>query len=266
MSSLLNRLMLSPSVQVAVKALRVPQLANALLRASGTTRVLPGTKLRCRVRYSDTLLLIDGLFRGGEYAFIESDAANIRTFIDLGCNVGLFPLYLCALRGDQDIAGILVDANPQMVEEARANLLLNAIDKNARVVHGLADGGARGAQRAFFVTPNSLSSTSHADMLGSSFGSKQIQVPVVDVAAELDAHLGAHTRVDLLKLDIEGCELDFLRDSAGLLSRCDRVVLEFHKPKATLTAVSAVLSEHGFQLRASREDVTEPWGIAYYGR
>ena len=265
MASLTDRLMQSPTVQTVVKVLRVTQLANAMLALLGTTRSVPGSDLRYRVRFVDSLMLARDFFSNGEYAALKNDAAQIHRFVDLGCNVGLFPLYLCMLRGDRDVSGILVDANPAVVAEARANMRLNALDGRVGVLHGLADAGPQG-ERDFFVTPNSLSSTAHAEQLGSSYGVEKIRVPLVDVVREAAARFGAGQRIDLLKLDIEGSELDFLEANPALLERCDRVIMEFHKPKVTLASATDFFRARGWSPRASRDDAGQPWGIAYFAR
>jgi len=251
-------------VQIAVKALQVPRIANGLLRLARIERRIDGTDLRYRVRYCDTFLLARGIFGGEEYGLLKEDARQIRTFVDLGCNVGLFPLYLCFLRGDRAIRGFLVDANPDVVREASENLKLNGLAE-AAALHGLAS-GRRTGEDVFVVAQNTLSSTTEAGLLGSTLGTRTIQVPAIDVQTECDARFGPEGRTDLLKLDIEGSELEFLTAHADFLARCDRVIMEFHKPKVTLDSATALMTASGFALAASRDRDSDPWGIAYYRR
>ena len=217
------------------------------------------------MRYCDTFLLAQGIFSGDEYGLLAADAPRIRTFVDLGCNVGLFPLYLCALRGDRAIRGVLVDANPGVVPEAAANLKLNGLDGQVSVLHGIASGRQTG-QVPFVVAQNSLASTAESGLLGSTYGSRTIEVPAVDLGEVCRRTFEPGERIDLLKLDIEGCELEFLAASSELLVRCDRVILEFHKPKVTVAATEALLGEAGFILAGTRDRSEDPWGIAYFRR
>lgn len=64
-------------------------------------------------------------------------------------------------------------------------------------------------------------------LLNESATLKRVSVKMMSLAT-LFAHTGA-ARVNLLKLDIEGAELDLLLDSpAELLQRCDQITVEFH--------------------------------------
>ncbi len=263
--SLFDRLINNRFVLTTAKAVRVTSLVNPVLGMLGLTRRIPGTDLQYRLRYCDTPILVRSLFKLGEYGMLEKDASRIRTFVDLGCNVGLFPLYLCKLRRDRQVRGIVVDANPDVVTEARGNLKLNGLDQQVQACHGLA-GAARTGSQEFTLTPNSMSSTADRDLLGTTIGTRRIQVPRIDIARTWADRMGEETRIDLLKMDIEGCELEFIEANEDLLSRCDRVILEFHKPKVTLTMTDQALSRLGFACLGVRDFDSDPWGIAYFGR
>jgi FkbM family methyltransferase len=265
LSELVTRLSQSAAVQLAVKRLQLPRLGSAVLSALGSEASVAGTGVRYRVRFIDTLVLAQSIFGGGEYEPLEAEAASIRRFVDLGCNVGLFPLFLCAKRGAFDVEGILVDGNPEVAAEARRNMALNALETRTDVLHGLA-GGPTSGDAVFTVAQNTLSSTRDASMLGSTFGTRTVRVPWVNVPAAVDARFGAEARLDVLKIDIEGAELEFLQANPGLLARSDRVILEFHKPKVTLEMVQQLLEPTGLALRWNHDAAGAPHGVAYFKR
>src|SRR5262245_51129187 len=114
----MNSLAQSRAIQVVVKSLRLPALLTAALELFRVERKVPGADLKYRLRFADTLWLASSIFSDSEYGLIRDEAASIRNFVDLGCNVGLFTLYLCKLRRDRSVRGILVDGNPRAVSEA----------------------------------------------------------------------------------------------------------------------------------------------------
>ena len=55
--------------------------------------------------------------------------------------------------------------------------------------------------------------------------------------------------VDVLKIDIEGSELDAIATNSELLKITSSVVLEWHKWVVSLDQVKLALRSHGFHLR-----------------
>ncbi|AMV18174.1 Methyltransferase domain protein [Planctomyces sp. SH-PL14] len=266
--SLVRRLSLSPTAQGIIKSLGLIHLGNGVLRMAGVVRQVPQSRWKYRVRFVDTPVLADGIFRDGEYRLLAGDADRIRTFIDLGCNVGLFPLYLSSIKSRDELTGILVDANSRVVAEARENMRLNGLSDRISVIHGLAGaaGEGEGEVREFWIAQNSLSSTAHPELLTSRVGLSTEKVAVVDVLKEFRKACGDDARVDLLKLDIEGCEIEFLKTNRPLLDLCERVILEFHKPQVTLADAESALGPGGFRLVGVHDDAGRPWGVAYFRR
>jgi len=192
----------------------------------------------------------------------KNEVLSIETVIDLGCNVGLFPLYLCAIGGRKNFRGVLVDGNPLMIAEARENLRLNGLLGRFELAHGIA-GGPAGTTQTFCITQNTMSSTMHGEILGSQIGVKHIAVPVVDVFA-IFAKACPRERCDLLKIDIEGCELQFLRDNSALLAMTERVVVEFHKHACSYAEIRDLLASERFVAGDVVDDPEMPWGVAYF--
>lgn len=251
-------------VQFTVKALQIPRMANGILGLLNWTRPLDGGRLRYRIRYFDSVVLAREMFSGSEYGAIEEDIRNIRSFVDLGCNVGYFPLFLCQLRGDKEIRGLCVDANPQMIAEARRNAAINGLD-DVMFRHGLIASGDAGTEAEFWITQNSMSSTTDAGSLGSRFGARKTLVPVLDPLAAFRERF-RNDRIDLLKIDVEGMELELMTCNPGLVDAADRIILEFHKPRVTLDAATTHLAKRGFRRKFANDKPNLPWGIAYFVR
>jgi hypothetical protein len=79
-----------------------------------------------------------------------------------------------------------------------------------------------------------------------------VAVPYVDVAALLPAD----TRIDLLKVDIEGSELDFVAEyAADLLPRVRHLVIELHHGQCDTGSCVEILRATGFAApRVLREE------------
>ena len=112
----MSRLQLRPEFHRAIKALKLVELASKLLSIRPIRRTLPGGS-RYRVRYGESLLMADEIFQRHVYQdpFVDR---TVKTFIDLGSNVGYFTCY-AADRIGRDALGLAVNANPKMAEETK---------------------------------------------------------------------------------------------------------------------------------------------------
>ena len=137
-----------PLSTFVVRALRLRQLAGWLLRLAPRERTLPESGARYRCRYLETILLADELFHRNVY-LKAIDSAGVKTFVDLGCNVGLFPVLLTEMTGRRDLQGLLIDADPEMIQEAAWHVKANKLDQ-VIPVFGLA-GAAHAGQPSIFI-------------------------------------------------------------------------------------------------------------------
>jgi len=113
--TLMSRLQLNPQFHRAIKALKLVEIASTMLSWRPLKRTLPnGT--RYRVRYGESLLMADEIFKRQVYRD-PFEGRTVKTFVDLGSNVGYFTCYAMERIQDNDAFGIAVDANPKMAEE-----------------------------------------------------------------------------------------------------------------------------------------------------
>ena len=224
--------------------------ANWWLRHRPRTRRLPRGASVVRIRSVAGLALAEEMLDGGAYDCLAR-IGPVRTFIDLGCNAGWFP---CLLRehGCERPVGLLIDADPAMVEEARWHMAANAID--ARCVCGAVGAAADnpGGTTAFHVNPANTSSSLAPFTSEHPFPVKgrvcTIDVPVVCVAEEW-RRLFATGTVDVLKVDIEGAEFDLFRQEGQFVARAVRhVICEWHSWRGSLEELRAGLASIDFAL------------------
>jgi len=238
-----------PMVHRAIKTLRLQQMAKAALGVVPLRRTLKNSGCEYRVRHLESLLMADEIFSRNIYseAFEERD---VRTFVDLGANVGYFTLYVAEHTGRRDLLGLAVDANASCTSEVSWHIDRNHLS-GTKVMTGVAGYPPGVTSATFYVNPSNVASSAQPDLnpdVPSKGQSEAVIMPAIDVALEWKK-IGGDKRIDLLKVDVEGFECDLIRNSTELLSLTDRLVLEWHKWVTSLEEVESLLTERGFKRR-----------------
>ena len=261
----ITRLAGLPVVHKAIRILRVQQIAERALTFVPVRRKLRRTGCVYRVRFLESLLIADEIFQRGIYkeAFEERD---VRTFVDLGSNVGYFPLFAAEHTGRRDLTGLVVDGNEQMASESRWHAAENSL-ANVKVLHGVVGYPPGVTEATFYVNPSNVASSAQPVLnpdVPAKGDSRPVTVPAVDVLAEW-RRIAGDRRIDLMKVDIEGFECDFINNTTAALALTDRLVLEWHKWVNTRDKVDALLEAQGFVLRKVISE--DPHcGVAIYDR
>jgi FkbM family methyltransferase len=134
----------------------------------------------------------------------------LTTVVDLGMNIGLTSVWY-GLHGASRLRCVEPVATNMAL--GRRNLAQNGVAAEfVEAAIGPEDGTTR-----FHVDPRH-SNMGRVDRAG------EIEVPVIGMPTLL-ADL---ERVDLLKIDIEGAELDLLRGDLGWLAKVNAIIIEFH--------------------------------------
>jgi FkbM family methyltransferase len=163
--------------------------------------------------------LLAGCFEISELAFVERFLRPGMTVLDLGAHHGLYSL-LASKRVGRDGRVFAFEPSPRERRALRANLLLNFC-RNVSV-QGIALGGEEREEDLFVVQgyQTGCNSLRPPDALSAT---KPVRVQVV----KLDSWLAKQKidRVDFIKLDVEGAELETLKGAARLLERRPRPVI-----------------------------------------
>ena len=260
--TLMSWLQLRPEFHRAIKSLRLVELASKVLSVRPLRRKLPHGS-HYRVRYGESLLMADEIFHRQVYKD-PFEGRTVKTFVDLGSNVGYFTCY-AADRIGPDAIGIAVDANPKMAEETRWHIDHNGWTgvKGMWAVVGFP---TNVAEAPFFLNPSNISGS--ATVLNPNIPAKgaqtEIKVQTVDLERAWQEHAGDR-RVDVMKVDVEGFEVKVLETIPGLLQRTDSVVLEWHKWITPREPVDEILGRAG--LRFQKVVTEDPHcGVAFYKR
>jgi FkbM family methyltransferase len=252
-----------PAFHHAVRMLRLRELAGAVLGRFPRVRKLPDSAATYRCRYLETILLADEIFHRNVYLkAIPSD--TVQTFADLGSNVGLFAVLLKHLTRRQDLQGIMVDANPPMVEETRWHLEANGLSQ-VTALFGLVGTGTQSEAAEFYVHPSNLGSSQfpvHEPGKPTKGDWRKVIVPSLSLENEWKQRMG-DARCHILKVDIEGSEDQLFKHEVAFLARVDTLIVEWHKWIVSLEEITAQLASLGFERVEVLEDL-EATGIAWF--
>ncbi|ONF75007.1 hypothetical protein AVR91_0200345 [Amycolatopsis keratiniphila subsp. keratiniphila] len=218
-----------------------------------------------RQNQSDLLILWQVFLRrfyelGAHYRLGE-DIDTLDTIVDLGGNTGLAAAYLTARYRPKTL--LTVEPIPENLAVLRRNAALSGMDW---LVEPAAVTGTTGTAdftvSAFWDTCTAVPAV--ADLRRSRpyrpenlLARPSIQVPAITMETLLQRHGIDH--VDLLKVDIEGSELDVFADTAPWMNRVDRIVLEIHDKYIDGHRVRNTLRRAGFRQIPPR--VPEPAGF-----
>jgi len=260
--TLMSWLQLRPEFHRLINRLQLVEIATKLLGVRPIRRTLPGG-VRYRVRYGESLLMADEIFKRKVYQAPFAERA-VRSFVDLGSNVGYFTCFAMD-RCKADVVGLAVDANPKMAAETAYHIEQNQRPR-VKGVWGVVGYPTDVEQGKFFVNPSNVSGS--ATVLNPNIPPKgaqeEIVVPTVDANKAWQAHAG-DMPVDVLKVDVEGFELEVLRTVPGLLARTNHVMLEWHKWITPRAPIDELLAKAGLELAAVINE--DPHcGVAHYRR
>ena len=160
-----------------------------------------------------------------EHSFFGSLLPQAATVADFGAHRGEF---FAALKSNYSISqALLVEANPSLAESLR-----DAFPETG-VLHAALT-AENGRDRVTFTRSAQPEASSIFREWAAAYGiGDQVEVPTVDLASVIQK-LGG--RIDLVKVDIEGAEIDVLREArASDLNSCGQFTVEFHDTRPAQT-------------------------------
>jgi FkbM family methyltransferase len=188
-----------------------------------------GFRVRLRSVFRRTFhLLLDrlGIRRFKEHSFFGALLARPAAVADFGAHRGEF---FAALKAEYPVSrALLIEANPALAES-----LQEAFGNEAEVIHAALVGGNNKGPIIFTRSTNPESSSIFREWAAAYGVADQLDVPAVDLS-QVIRELGG--RVDLVKVDVEGAEVDILQTaSASDLASCAQLTVEFHDKRPPIT-------------------------------
>jgi FkbM family methyltransferase len=160
-----------------------------------------------------------------EHSFFGSLLPRAATVADFGAHRGEF---FAALKSNYSISrALLIEANPSLAESLKETF------PETGVLHAALT-AENGRNLVTFTRSTQPEASSIFREWAAAYGmGDQVEVPTVDLASVIEK-LGG--RVDLVKFDIEGAEIDVLREArASDLNSCGQFTVEFHDRRPPLT-------------------------------
>ena len=254
MRKLILRLAGCDMLRKVVKFLRLHVLANWWLGCFPVVKTLPASGIRYRARRLESLGLSVEMFDRGELYSISDLPGNLGSFADLGCNIGYFTCWLCDRLHNRNIKGLMVDANAEAAEDARWHVRANDLS-DVHVLCGLVGIKGGNGEADFFLHTSNVCSTANPphQALEKRDTWKKIRAPCINLEENWQLRFGS-APCDLLKIDIEGSEMDFFRAEPLFLQRTKAILVEWHKWRVVFSELEAFLGEHGFVLKRILHD------------
>jgi FkbM family methyltransferase len=242
------------ALRKAFRGLKLHRLYNGWLDRFPRTKRMPGSGIVYRARRTESVSLALEILEGGNDYDATLFPPNFTTFADIGCNVGYFPVLLAHHAQGRQIKGLMVDANPAVVAEACWHVQANKWN-DVHVLEGLVGLESDSGTREFYV--HEANTCSNAELGEAQRADKdkfeKITVPVIQFGAEWRRRFG-ETRCNILKIDIEGCELMFLKADLQFLKLVDVIYVEWHKYRVSLDELKGFLESQGFRLQKILQD------------
>jgi FkbM family methyltransferase len=191
------------------------------------------------ISYQDDLelaTLIEEIFKKNTY-YVDLDAAAPR-IIDAGAHIGLTTLYLHSLypRG----TFICIEPNPNNLPLLKRNLEANGVENVTIIPKALV---GKTPHKELFVHPNwGVFSSFHSGGWTGKEAGTTVPVETMQLSELLKEP------ADILKIDIEGVEMEVLEGAEPLLSNVGHLILEFHQTKSNQLEPMLVLLRHHFPI------------------
>ena len=184
-----------------------------------------GFGFSCPIHHPSANCSFTEIFFEGEYDSVFSEIPLPDRWLDLGCHYGFFSLYVAWLRAKcgmvEPFSALLVDADSRVEAGVNSLFSLNHFGSQANFLNGaIAEGsGSIGFHEQDFMS----SLLSDLDPKDSTSASRK--VPIIDQNAILQIIPPPY---DLIKIDVEGGEYDFLLAYDKILQSASYLVIEWH--------------------------------------
>ena len=203
------------------KGLLIDKVLIGLLPSAGSFESAVPFGGRIRLQYGETLgrgaLFLGGLERA-EVGFVARSLCEGDWAVDVGANVGLFTIAMGRAVGP---SGHILAVEPvsETVRRLRENLALNGLE-NVTVLEA-ALGATNGQTTLHLADDPAFPSTAAVAGGHTVVGARSVRLVTLD---HYWAHAGSPP-VRLVKVDVEGSELEVLKGAINLLSTCKPMLL-----------------------------------------
>lgn len=183
-------------------------------------------------------ILLNPTYNAEDIDFMLGGLRDGGVALDIGCNIGLYSLPLARAVGPNGRC-VSIDANPLMTERLTRNATLSGLANVTALASAVSDRDGSGQ----------LTVRKNDDAIVAVEETADGPIPVRRLASLLEE--AGITRIDVLKIDIEGHEdkaLPPFLDSANQAMLPRRIVIEHPEPDADYPECTAAFARHGYHL------------------
>lgn len=222
-----------------LRSARGKQVEGQILELSMKSPVQGEVSLR---EVGSDILTFDEVIKQQVYRNILSKLERCETVIDLGANIGLASLYFAghypscqvfAVEPNPDTYRLLTANLGGLIENGRCRTVKAAVWGSAKAL--VADRSQASDHYSAFATREaSPEENAEETMMG---------MPIQKIIND-----SGFTKIDLLKVDIEGAEVELFKGDVGWLRSVDSIAIEFHGDSRNKCRFDEIMRNYQFHI------------------
>ena len=205
-------------------------------------------------------LFVCGSFEPNEFAFLQKALTRDAVFIDIGANEGFYTVFAAHLVGPRGRV-IAVEPSPREYARLESNVAINRLSNVSLVRCGL---GARRRKALLHIADpehngqNTLGEFGHAGVTAVD----HVEIDLIDLDSLAQEQV--LRKVDVIKMDVEGAELEVIKGGLKTLERYQPTLLfelfegALRQQGTSAEAVLAQLAELGYSFYAFSDSTGLP--------
>jgi FkbM family methyltransferase len=183
---------------------------------------------------------------------LEKNNSKTLKILDVGAHIGLATLYFKKIYPNSHIT--CFEPNPNIFPLLEENIFCNNL-KNVKAFNIAI--GKDSSERKLYIDSSGYGAFSTASFRKDAWNRKQKSTPI-EVKTELLSKY-IKSRVDLFKLDVEGAELEILKelDSKNSFDNIQNMLIEYHPQEGqNINNLLEILKRNSFKLEYKKEGQT----------
>lgn len=176
------------------------------------------------------------------YRPVVEHVPDCRTVIDLGANIGLATLYLAARYPSSRVFAVEPHAGTYGLLRMNVEKLVR--EGRCRTWRGAVWGSARSLVADLSRGEEHYSAFAAVESEGAAAEGEPIEgLPIRELIG-----LAGFEQVDLVKVDIEGAEVELFKGDLDWLRQVNAIAIEFHGDSRAVTRFDGVMRDYGFRV------------------
>lgn len=231
-----------------------------ILPSEGTFITVLYNRLKIQLRYSETLgraVLLYGGFETAEIEFLRNKISNGDTVLDVGANIGIFSIAFADAVGPEGKV-LALEPHPQNLKRLKNNLELNHF-QNVQIFP-VAAGQLNDEVELHLADDLAYASTIAVIRQR---GNDQVMTISMRKLDEIWQQVGSPP-VTILKIDVEGGELEVLKGAEKLLKVCQPLIMAEANTQKYLDNLKSWLLPRGYIHKHPTQ--FKPWNHLFESR